>query len=110
VAGEREDPGDIESGRRGDHLIADAGSKVLSSDRGAASTGFGRLPEHPEARITVLSEHHATLTGVDLGVGTRVRIAPNHVCVAVNLADEYRVLLRDGGVASWPVDARGCTT
>lgn len=96
--------------RRGDHLIADAGSKVLSSDRGAASTGFGRLPAHPEARITVLSEHHATITGVDLPVGTRVRIAPNHVCVAVNLADEYRVLLAGGGSASWPVDARGCTT
>lgn len=93
--------------RRGDHLIADAGSKVLSSDRGASSTGLGRLPAHPEARITALSEHHATITGVDLPVGTRVRIAPNHVCVAVNLADEYRVLLRDGGGASWPVDARG---
>ncbi|WP_258067476.1 alanine racemase [Rathayibacter sp. AY1C7] len=93
--------------RRGDHLIADAGSKVLSSDRGAASSGFGRLPEHPEARIPVLSEHHATITGVDLPVGTRVRIAPNHVCVAVNLADEYRVLLRDGGGSVWPVDARG---
>lgn len=96
--------------RRGDHLIADAGSKVLSSDRGAASTGFGRLPAFPEARITVLSEHHATITGVDLPVGTRVRIAPNHVCVAVNLADEYRVLLEGGGTASWPVDARGCNT
>ncbi|QHC57774.1 alanine racemase [Rathayibacter sp. VKM Ac-2760] len=96
--------------RRGDHLIADAGSKVLSSDRGAASTGFGRLPEHPEARVTVLSEHHATITGVDLPVGTRVRIAPNHVCVAVNLADEYRVLLADGGTATWPVDARGRNT
>ncbi|SMH44773.1 D-serine deaminase, pyridoxal phosphate-dependent [Rathayibacter oskolensis] len=93
--------------RRGDHLIADAGSKVLSSDRGAASTGFGRLPEFPDARITVLSEHHATITGVDLPLGTRIRIAPNHVCVAVNLADEYRVLLGDGGGASWPVDARG---
>ncbi|KQQ03666.1 MULTISPECIES: alanine racemase [unclassified Rathayibacter] len=96
--------------RRGDHLIADAGSKVLSSDRGAASTGFGRLPAFPEARITVLSEHHATITGVDLPLGTRIRIAPNHVCTAVNLADEYRVLLVDGGVASWPVDARGRNT
>ncbi|MWV48965.1 D-TA family PLP-dependent enzyme [Rathayibacter sp. VKM Ac-2803] len=96
--------------RRHDHLIADAGSKVLSSDRGAASTGFGRLPAFPEARVTVLSEHHATITGVDLSVGTRVRIVPNHVCTAVNLADEYRVLLAGGGVASWPVDARGRNT
>lgn len=93
--------------RRRDHLIADAGSKVLSSDKGAASSGFGRIPAHPEARIPVLSEHHATITGIDLPLGTRVRIAPNHVCMAVNLAEEYRVLLRGGGTASWPVDARG---
>ncbi len=96
--------------RRSDYLIADAGSKVLSSDRVPVSTGFGRLLDFPEARITVLSEHHATITGVDLPVGTRVRIVPNHVCVAVNLADTYRVLSGDGGVASWPVDARGCNT
>ena len=93
--------------RHDGRLIADAGSKVLSSDRGAASSGFGRLPEHPEARVTVLSEHHATITGIDLPLGSRVRIAPNHVCVAVNLADEYRVLLADGGADAWPVDARG---
>jgi D-serine deaminase-like pyridoxal phosphate-dependent protein len=96
--------------RRSDHLIADAGSKVLSTDRGPVSTGFGRLPEYPEARISVLSEHHATITGLDLPVGSRVRIVPNHVCVAVNLADEYHVVLRDGSVTSWPVDARGCNT
>ena len=96
--------------RRNDHLIADAGSKVLSSDRGPVSTGFGRLLDFPEARITVLSEHHATITGVDLPVGTRVSIVPNHVCVAVNLADEYQVLSTDGTATSWPVDARGCNT
>jgi D-serine deaminase-like pyridoxal phosphate-dependent protein len=96
--------------RRSDHLIADAGSKVLSTDRGPVSTGFGRLPDYPEARISVLSEHHATITGVDLPFGSRVRIVPNHVCVAVNLADRYHVVLRDGSVTSWPVDARGCNT
>lgn len=93
--------------RRSHHLIADAGSKVLSSDRGSVSTGFGRLLDFPEARITVLSEHHATITGVDLPVGSRVRVVPNHVCVAVNLADAYQVLTSDGAVTSWPVDARG---
>jgi D-serine deaminase-like pyridoxal phosphate-dependent protein len=88
-------------------IILDSGSKVLGADRGAYSTGFGRLLDYPDARIPALSEHHATVVGVDLPLGTHVRVAPNHVCAAVNLADEYVVAGRDGGLASWPVDARG---
>jgi D-serine deaminase-like pyridoxal phosphate-dependent protein len=96
--------------RRGDHLIADAGSKVLGMDRASFSTGFGRLPDHPEARITALSEHHATITALDLPAGSRITVVPNHVCIAVNLADEYLVV-RDGAVLGrWPVDARGANT
>jgi D-serine deaminase-like pyridoxal phosphate-dependent protein len=90
-------------------IILDSGSKVLGADRGAYSTGFGRLLDHPDARIAALSEHHATVTGVDLPLGTRVRVVPNHVCAAVNLADEYLVANPGdrGGFSSWPVDARG---
>jgi D-serine deaminase-like pyridoxal phosphate-dependent protein len=88
-------------------IILDSGSKVLGTDRGAYSSGFGRLLDYPDARIPALSEHHATVVGVDLPLGTHVRVAPNHVCAAVNLADEYVVAERDGGLASWPVDARG---
>jgi D-serine deaminase-like pyridoxal phosphate-dependent protein len=96
--------------RHPDHLIADAGSKVLGADHGSYSTGFGRLLDHPEARVTVLSEHHATITGVDLPAGSRVRVVPNHVCATVNLADAY-VVVRDGTVVGhWPVDARGANT
>ena len=42
-------------------IVLDAGSKVLGSDRPAWATGYGRLPNHPRARITALSEHHATV-------------------------------------------------
>lgn len=94
--------------RGANHLIVDAGSKLLSSDRGAFSSGFGRLLDHPDARIEALSEHHATITHLDLPIGTRVRIVPNHACVAVNLSDDYAVTTRDGDVAFWPIDARGC--
>ncbi|HEX4059035.1 MAG TPA: D-TA family PLP-dependent enzyme, partial [Galbitalea sp.] len=93
--------------RSPDHLILDTGSKVLGADRAAYSTGFGRLLDHPDARLTGLSEHHGTVIGVDLPIGTRVRVVPNHVCTTVNLADEYLVHSPDSALSTWPVDARG---
>lgn len=93
--------------RSPDHLILDAGSKVLGADRGAYSSGLGRLLDYPDARIPGLSEHHATVTGIDLPLGTRVRVVPNHCCAAANLADEYLVVDGNGETAPWPVDARG---
>ncbi|HEV2797477.1 MAG TPA: alanine racemase [Nocardioides sp.] len=92
-------------GRYPDRVVLDAGSKVLGADRAAWATGMGRLLDHPDARITALSEHHATVTGFDAPRGTRVRIVPNHVCIAANLADEYVV-----GDGTWRVDARGANT
>ena len=92
-------------GRYPDRVVLDAGSKVLGADRASYATGHGRLLDHPDARITALSEHHATVTGFDAPRGTRVRVVPNHVCTTVNLADEYVV-----GDDTWPVDARGANT
>lgn len=96
--------------RSPDHLILDSGSKVLGADRGAYSSGFGRLLDYADARITALSEHHATVTGIDVPLGTRVRVVPNHVCAAVNLADDYVVARTsdDETPVSRLVDARGC--
>ena len=88
-----------------DRVVLDAGSKVLGADRSPWATGHGRLLDHPDAVITALSEHHATVTGFDAPRGTRVRVVPNHVCAAVNLADHY--VLDD---ATWRVDARGANT
>lgn len=93
--------------------VIDAGSKALGREpvRGATGEGFGQLLEHPEVIVARMSEEHGML---DLGtsdwrpeIGERVRVVPNHVCVAVHLYDVmYGV--RDGNVeASWPVDARG---
>lgn len=93
--------------RSPDHLILDAGSKVLGADRAPYSSGYGRLLDYPDARLTALSEHHATVVGVDLPLGTRVRVAPNHVCATVNLADEYLVDSPGETLQAWPVDARG---
>jgi len=92
----------------GGRLVLDAGSKVLGADRAPYATGFGRLPDHPDARVVQLSEHHAVvdLVGSVLPpVGSRIAVAPNHVCAAVNLADELWV---DG--TPLPVEARGRNT
>ncbi|WP_432989169.1 alanine racemase [Dactylosporangium sp. CA-233914] len=99
------------SGRR---VILDAGSKVLGADQPPWVTGAGRLPDHPDARLTALSEHHATAVFADDAavppLGARVRVAPNHVCAAVNLADELVVLTGGRETDRWPVAARGANT
>lgn len=100
--------------RRGRRFILDTGSKVLGADRLPWATGFGRLPDHPEARITALSEHHATVELSDdspvPSLGARVRVVPNHVCTTVNLADELVVVSDDQVLERWPVAARGANT
>jgi D-serine deaminase-like pyridoxal phosphate-dependent protein len=90
-------------------VVLDAGSKALGADRAAWATGYGRLLDHPDARITALSEHHAVVEWDRSPApqpGSRVRVVPNHACNAVNLHDE--LVLTDGSV--WPVAARGANT
>ena len=100
--------GDAHAPRR---LVLDAGSKVIGSDRPGWATGYGRLMDHPDARITALAEHHATVSWPSdtqlPALGERLRVIPNHVCLTMNLVDEVTVL-RDGVVVDrWRVAARG---
>ncbi len=100
--------------RRDGVAVVDAGSKILGADRAAYASGYGRLLDFPDARVTALSEHHATITfppdAVVPALGTVLRVVPNHVCNAVNLVDEL-VVERDGvDVGTWAVAARGRTT
>lgn len=89
----------------GGRVICDAGSKALGADRAPWATGYGRVLDEPDARIVALSEHHATIEwpGCLPALGSTLPLVPNHVCTAVNLADEYA--LTDG--RTWPVTARG---
>ena len=100
--------------RSGRDVIVDAGSKALGADRAAWATGFGRLPDVPDARIVALSEHHATirLPGAETvpELGSILRLIPNHVCSSVNLADELFVVRDDVIVGTWTVSARGANT
>ena len=112
-------------------VILDAGSKTLGADRPAWVTGFGRLLDYPHARIVAQSEHHATVEFPDPefpdpafpgaesparatspappSLGDQVRVVPNHVCTAVNLADEL-IVETPSGLQSWPVIARGANS
>ena len=100
-------------GHAGGRLVLDSGSKALGADRPTWATGWGRLLDHPDARIGLLSEHHAVVdwTHQELPpLGSRLRVVPNHVCNAVNLADEL-VVVRGATVTDvWPVAARGANT
>jgi D-serine deaminase-like pyridoxal phosphate-dependent protein len=107
------DPGDVSLtavatvvSHAGGRVVLDAGSKVLGADRAPYATGFGRLLDHPDARIVLLSEHHAVaeVPGRLPALGSRVLVVPNHCCNAVNLVDE---LWPTGGGRPWPVTARG---
>jgi D-serine deaminase-like pyridoxal phosphate-dependent protein len=90
-------------------VVLDSGSKALGADRPGWATGWGRLLDHPDARLTMLSEHHAVVAwngSPPPPLGRRLRVVPNHVCSAVNLADE--LVLTTGEV--WPVSARGANS
>lgn len=98
----------------GRNVVLDAGGKVLGADKPAWATGYGRLPDHPDARIVALSEHHATVAFPGHGElparGTLVRVAPNHVCAAVNLADDLVIVSGGAEIDRWRVAARGANT
>ena len=62
----------------GGRVVLDSGSKALGADRAPWATGYGRLLDHPDARIVLMSEHHAVATWEGAGplpeIGDRVRV------------------------------------
>ncbi len=98
-------------------LYLDAGKKVLTSDTGYRTDGYGilladaaTLRPFPGARITGLSEEHAwvEIAGDEAPeVGARLRIVPNHACTAVNTQETLYLVDGNDVVETLPVDARG---
>ena len=94
-------------------IIIDGGSKTFSSDRSATGTevSFGLLPEAPEAVFTKMNEEHGFVdirrVKRDFAIGDRVRVIPNHVCVAVNLHERIYGFRGDMVEQTWNVEARG---
>jgi D-serine deaminase-like pyridoxal phosphate-dependent protein len=105
-------------GRRTGKLLVDAGGLALSKDRStdavARDYGFGlaldRMGERTlgEAIVRRAYQEHGVVEldsahPVELPIGGRLRIAPNHTCMTAAAHDRYYVV--DGGeevVAIWP--------
>lgn len=103
------------------HFIIDAGSKSMSSDRGAhgmGGAGFGTVVSAEGDGKTDLwtlerlSEEHGfvSFTGRPLPLGSRVRVFPNHSCASIANFDHFTLLRADGEATALPVDARSCQT
>ena len=93
--------------------VIDGGSKTFTSDgaRAGGEPSFGRVTEAPESRFYKMNEEHGYLeirgAPSPVRIGDRLRIIPNHVCVAVNM-HEYVYGIRGETVEQvWKVEARG---
>jgi D-serine deaminase-like pyridoxal phosphate-dependent protein len=94
--------------------VVDAGALALSMDPGPTHVdpecGFGvvvatdDLHPLPGLRITGLSQEHGRLAGPGVAAlrpGTRVRIVPNHSCLAAACFDRYHVVRGTEVVDEW---------
>jgi D-serine deaminase-like pyridoxal phosphate-dependent protein len=103
----------VVSTARPGQMIIDGGSKTFSSDRLAntAEVTFGHLVEAPGARFHKMNEEHGFIdlahAEAEFRVGDRVRVIPNHICVAVNLHEKVYGIRGETVSEVWPVDARG---
>ena len=94
-------------------VVIDAGSKALGREplRGAEAAGFGAVIDHPEVRVTRMSEEHGILDTSDSlwtpAVGERVRIVPNHACIVTHCFDAMLGVRGDVVETWWTVAARG---
>ena len=89
--------------------VIDAGSKSLTSDL-LGLTGYGHVLGRDDIVIDQLSEEHGRLVSegpINLQVGDRLRIIPNHACVVTNMTDYVYIVSAGQPVQTWPVVARG---
>lgn len=103
----------VVSTARPGHMIIDGGSKTFSSDRPVNSSDvtFGHVVEAPGARFHKMNEEHGFIDLAraerEFRVGDRIRVIPNHICVAVNLHERVYGLRGDAVEEIWNVDGRG---
>nr|WP_319515089.1 D-TA family PLP-dependent enzyme [uncultured Cohaesibacter sp.] len=90
--------------------VIDAGTKVLTSDL-LGLNGYGHVLGRDDLTIDQLSEEHGRIVSsgpINLSVGQRVRIIPNHACVVSNMLDRVEIVRGANYMGCKPVAARGC--
>lgn len=91
-------------------VILDGGSKTFSSDR-SARPGLGKIEEDSAAFFEKMNEEHGFVdtskSSRKWKVGEKVRVIPNHICVAMNLQERVYGCRGDEVVEVWEVEARG---
>lgn len=103
----------VVSTARPGQLIVDGGSKTFSSDRltPVSEVSFGYVREAPGAVFTRMNEEHGFIdvrrAEIELAVGDRLRIIPNHVCAAMNLHETVYGIRGDRVETAWKVEGRG---
>lgn len=97
-----------------DHSVLDAGALALSADPGpeppeGEMRSMGRLYEdyaagvlRDDVRLVALSQEHGVVRG-PLPYGARVRVLPNHSCLAAACFDAYHVVVGEEVVDRWPI-------
>jgi D-serine deaminase-like pyridoxal phosphate-dependent protein len=98
-----------------DRAVIDAGSKTLTTDRGAhgqtTAGGYGAIVGREDIHIERLSEEHGWLrldpAGNDVEIGEILEIVPVHACPVANLAHELMVVRDDTVLERWGVAAAG---
>lgn len=96
-------------------LIIDAGSKVLTTERGAHNSnllkGYGIAMDYKNSLLVErLSEEHGVVRVIDnvgLGIGDRIEIVPNHACAVVNQFDVAYAIQNEKVVKRFKIKARG---
>ena len=101
----------VSSSRARGRSIADAGALALSVDPGPRHSrpSFGRIYASYEdgalrhnARLISLSQEHGIIDN-PLPVGSRIRILPNHSCLAIACFDSFYVVDGDRVLDSWRI-------
>lgn len=95
-----------------DRAIIDAGNKTMCTDNATDfNNTIGSVVGYPDLTFHYSSEEHGRITSktgvMNLKVGDRVRLVPNHACGMMNMHDEVYGVRSDHVEAVWKVAARG---
>lgn len=103
-----------------DYVVIDAGALALSHDpgpthlqnkpsRGKVLEGRDEMTLNNHLEVVSISQEHGILKSNEpgnldhLGVGTKIRILPNHSCLTAALFDEYTVIENGKVTDRWPI-------